>query len=178
MDSHEIAWAAGLFDGEGTIFASETMKRARKNVRLHMAVRMTTFEDVARFHRAVGVGAVRGPYTRTESGKQRKPIWAWTAGTDESVRVCVALLWPYLGANKRTQASEAIATRDQHLSKPEPLTLRKDFCRRGHDQSVNRRIHPGGGSHCVLCQRLTYVLWRDRRKCKPAADAPLFAEIS
>lgn len=173
-DSHAIAWAAGLFDGEGSIFASESMKRKRRNVRLHMAIRMTTLDDVERFHRAVGVGSVRGPY---QPNGPRKPQWAWTAGTDENVRQCVALLWPYLGKNKREQATRAFAARDEYLANPEPLNLRKAVCRRGHDQSVHRRIHPGGKSHCMACQRITYVAWRDRKNAERRGDAPLFAEV-
>lgn len=29
MDTHELAWAAGLFDGEGSVFATKFVKRGR-----------------------------------------------------------------------------------------------------------------------------------------------------
>jgi hypothetical protein len=171
-DSHEIAWAAGLFDGEGTAFASKTMKRARVNVRLHMSVRMTTRSDIERFARAVCLGVVRGPYRRDDP--KRKPIWAWVAGTEADVRQCIALLWPFLGSNKRAQAQVAIAVRDDHLANPEPLNLKKAACGRGHDQAIYRRVYSGGSSHCAACARIINAAWRARKK---AGDAPLLASV-
>lgn len=178
MNSHEIAWAAGLFDGEGSVFAANEMKRGRRHVRLHMAVRMTTLDDIKRFHRAVGVGAMSGPY---QPKGDRKLIWAWQAGPDASARYCIDLLWPYLGKNKRAQATDALKARDHYLANPEPRRLRKAVCRRGHDQSIHRRFTNRGISHgCSECQRITYAAWRDRKNSAAAFhdDAPLITEAT
>lgn len=168
----ELAWAAGLFDGEGTVFASATLHGERRRVRLCAAVAMTTVETVQRFHSAVGVGAINGPYQK--QGPRRKPQWIWRAGSEADVRGVIAAIWPWLSEPKRRQAVEAFAARDAHVENPQPLNLRKAFCRRGHEQAVHRRIHPGGKSHCVACQRITYVAWRDRNK----GDSALFAEVA
>jgi hypothetical protein len=50
----EIAWAAGLFDGEGTATICGGQRR--------LAVKMADEESVRRFHAAIGVGKVYGPY--------------------------------------------------------------------------------------------------------------------
>jgi hypothetical protein len=54
----QIAWAAGLFDGERSITLSDDV--------LHVRTRNTDLELIERFRDTIGVGAVYGPYTRGE----------------------------------------------------------------------------------------------------------------
>jgi hypothetical protein len=60
MDSvnPEIAWAAGLFEGEGSI----THVYGRTQLRIHM----TDFEVLERFLEIIGAGRIYGPYSRKE----------------------------------------------------------------------------------------------------------------
>lgn len=92
----ELAWAAGLFDGEGT--ATVCGGRGR------LALKMVDEEPVRRFHAAVGRGKVYGPYrndaaTRRD-GSPRSPFFYWiapgTVGADAA-----AVLWPWLSSPKR-----------------------------------------------------------------------------
>jgi len=68
----DTAWAAGLFEGEGSVCwlnMSTTNQRRVPNLGLS-----TTDEDVIRrFHSIVGVGFVYGPYSN--SGVGDKPYW-------------------------------------------------------------------------------------------------------
>jgi hypothetical protein len=90
-----IAWAAGLYEGEGTA--------TRCNGRLRLSVRMTNEETVRRFAAAVRCGTVYGPYKyASRDGYVRKPVWVWLADCEDAWSVA-ALLRPWLSAVRRAQ---------------------------------------------------------------------------
>ena len=94
----EIAWAAGLFDGEGSI------THTRRD--LQVLLKNTDFELVDRFERIVERGRVYGPYERQErDGFVRKPAWLWVAHGDAGHDV-IDLLAPWLSARRLGQARE------------------------------------------------------------------------
>lgn len=164
--STELAWAAGLFDGEGSVFVSRTVKRGRAHVRLMAGLQMTTEDVVHRFSAAVGIGAVRGPYF---NGKIAwKPKWGWYAGSDGDVRNAMLLLWPWLSAPKKEQASRAFAAREDYIANPPPLPDRhRMLCKRGHELSTTRYSRPGGRGHCRICQVARNLAYRKRRDAPP-----------
>jgi hypothetical protein len=99
MDREEIAWAAGVFEGEGSF----TMSGHRRNS--HTATVSMCDEDVVRrFYKAVGIGYVNGPYQN--SGINRKPYYRWQTARFEHVQALVAMLWPWLGQRRRARAKE------------------------------------------------------------------------
>jgi hypothetical protein len=95
----EIAWAAGLFDGEGSITLSGRC--------LHVRLRNTDLELVERFHAIIGIGTVYGPYSRQpQDGLRRKPVWDWVAREEDALDA-LALMWSWLSARRRDQAHAA-----------------------------------------------------------------------
>jgi hypothetical protein len=97
--SEQIAWAAGLFDGEGSITLSGES--------LHVRMRNTDFELIERFHDVLRIGSVYGPYTRDErDGYRRKPFWDWVAREEDGLDA-LALMWQWLSARRRDQAHAA-----------------------------------------------------------------------
>lgn len=88
----EVAWAAGFFEGEGTI----TTSRGRLVVRLNN----TDSEPVYQFAHIVNFGEVYGPY---QYDPRRKPFWVWLAEDYEGLEV-LELLWPWLSPRRRGQA--------------------------------------------------------------------------
>ncbi len=100
----ELAWAAGLFDAEGSISRS-------RYPRLELAQASQTGQphsSLQRFHAAVGgIGRVSGPRT-VKSGWSRLPQFRWEASSFESVQAVLALLWNDLGAVKRSDAHRAL----------------------------------------------------------------------
>jgi hypothetical protein len=90
----EIAWAAGLFEGEGcmTITGGQPVMR----------VASTDRDSTDRFYEIMGVGKVYGPY---HQGPPRKPNWVWVAyGVD--TLLAIQLLVPWLGERHRARARE------------------------------------------------------------------------
>jgi hypothetical protein len=100
MDSvnPEIAWAAGLFEGEGSI----THVRGRTQLRIQMA----DPEVLERFLEIVGVGKIYGPYTKpARDGYKRKPRWIWICD-GPFVPVIFRTLAPWLSTRRRGRGRE------------------------------------------------------------------------
>jgi hypothetical protein len=96
----EVAWAAGFFEGEGTI----TQSGGRLVVRLNN----TDPEPVYRFANIVGFGEVYGPYQYEQPDRRkRKPFWVWLAEEYEGLEV-LELLWPWLSGRRHCQALDLV----------------------------------------------------------------------
>lgn len=97
----EWAWAAGLFEGEGTILASKKRRYRRLEIQLKM-----TDEDVVRHFRSVVGGKVFGPYNYDQpDGIVRKPHWLWRSDGVDPARI-LRTMWPWLGQRRRARAEE------------------------------------------------------------------------
>lgn len=95
----DIAWAAGLFEGEGTIFSAD-------GGRPRLALCMTDKDVVDRFRDILG-GTVSGPYR--EGQENRKLMYKWQEGKVGTVQSVLRQFWPYLGERRREQAALAFA---------------------------------------------------------------------
>lgn len=104
MGCERIAWAAGLFEGEGC----SSIYGGWKGRRYPALCLGSTDEDVLRrFARIVKGGNVTGPY---RYGKNVKPMWSWRAAARADVQRIGRLLRPYLGARRRARLREVLAT--------------------------------------------------------------------
>ena len=109
MDT-ELAWAAGFFDGEGTIGCYSQPARLRSNgttigrPRLRLCITQNRTDSLARFQHALGglgsIGACR----------PRTGCYQFNVYADQDVRRALSLLWPYLSGAKRAQTLAALAT--------------------------------------------------------------------
>lgn len=100
-DAH-MAWAAGLFEGNGAI----TVCRGR----VRLSLKMTDEETVLRFHKTVGAGKVYGPYrnrTGEKDGYARSDYWMWLAEGAEARRVAAAIS-PWLGSRRLDRIDEVM----------------------------------------------------------------------
>ena len=95
----EIAWAAGLFEGEGTIYAD----RKKGRLRIRFTISITDLDVLERFHRAVGVGSISGPYWHKRS---TKPYWSWKARKTPDVEKMVRIFAPFLGERRLARLIE------------------------------------------------------------------------
>jgi hypothetical protein len=95
----ELAWAAGFFEGEGSITQS--------NGRPLLQVRNNDPAPLHRFRRAVQAGKVYGPYT-TRTRMSRKPFWQWAATGCDGLDV-LRMLSPWLSERRLGQAFDMLA---------------------------------------------------------------------
>lgn len=106
-EEQALAWAAGLFDGEGSTELHTRRTAERTWFSLRSRVSQCDANGVPavlrRFHSIAGCGRIDGP----TSGEGYENAYKWDAGADDTLRV-LPKLWPWLGTVKRVQAIEAI----------------------------------------------------------------------
>jgi hypothetical protein len=138
------AWAAGLFEGEGSIEINRGEERRANNVRLRLN---TTDRDVLeRFSAVAGVGSIRecrAP-SLTTANPHWKTIWGWSMGQADECRRLLNEWLPHLGERRSMRALEALAL----LDSKEEFDYRTCYCGK-HFKSKGR----GGdgeriGSYC------------------------------
>jgi hypothetical protein len=100
----EIAWAAGLFEGEGCVTETDG--------RFTMRLNNTDERVVRRFDEIVVWGLVYGPYRqlRNRDGRRRKPFWVWVA-QDYNAYDAFNLLAPWLSERRLQRAYELTGVR-------------------------------------------------------------------
>ena len=69
MESHDFAWAAGFFDGEGWV----NRKKRGVQSRINQAGLDGVPEVLVKFRRIVGVGRIKGPVIV----EGRQPLYYW-----------------------------------------------------------------------------------------------------
>lgn len=142
-----LAWAAGLFEGEGSCHIGRTAHRQPC-----VSLGMTDQDVVARFVDIVGVGHVRSYPSRSEN---RKGVFRWSVqGADEVSAVLSAIL-PWLGVRRRARALEVLA-------RAEEIIAARGLCKRGHDLAIETNVYmhvKSGKRHCRPCR-----MQRDRSR--------------
>ncbi len=125
--STDIAWAAGLFEGEGSI----TLQKDGRRVSL--ALGMTDEDVVRRFAKIMDVGTV-GMLMRDHRGAHYKTMWRWQASAHHDVLAVIFLLGPWFGARRRAKADQAV----------DRIVWALVHCSRGHDKPSGSK----GGKTC------------------------------
>lgn len=145
----ELAWAAGIFEGEGSLSLA-----AGKYPRI--TVSMTDEDTMRRFARAMEVGKIYGPYTRG----RHKPYHAWTACTFEDVQYAVCLIWFGLGQRRRDQTRKTL-----RASVVTGHSVKWRTCKNGHAWTPDNIISQASGyKRCRTC-RLAYSReWKRRQR--------------
>lgn len=138
FNREELAWAAGLMDGEGHI-------GYRKN---HGGITLTIGNTdktlLERFNRAIlNLGHFYGPYKLKKSQKLMYEIRVWKF---EAVQAVIAMLWQWLGDNRKHQAKTSLELHLQNVWHP---ALVNKFCRRGHQKVQGR-----GAAWCKECDTI------------------------
>ncbi len=96
----EIAWAAGLFEGEGCLTFSNSQQKFAT-----ASINMVDFDVVERFALLCGVGSVYRE--RQQEARGWKPQLKWSASGIEAVGVATVLL-PHFGDRRRKRATEIL----------------------------------------------------------------------
>lgn len=100
MDRHELAWAAGFFDGEGWANRSGRGMQSRIN----QADPDGVPDVLLRFQRVVGCGRIHGPVR--EQGRQ--DLYYWDATSRGDVDAVAKAIWPWLSDVKRSEFLTAL----------------------------------------------------------------------
>jgi hypothetical protein len=101
MERHELAWAAGFFDGEGWA----AIRKRGVHSRINQAGPNGMPAVLLKFKRVVGVGRLKGP--NVAEGKQ--DLYWWEATSRPDVERVAELIGPWLCPAKRAEFESAIA---------------------------------------------------------------------
>tara|TARA_R100000322_G_scaffold133850_1_gene89848 strand:+ start:70 stop:504 length:435 start_codon:yes stop_codon:yes gene_type:complete len=107
MRESDIAYLAGLFDGEGSLQCKKGWERKKKHkgkgyrmsnsMRISMEIAMTDESVIRWVHETLQVGSVikRNVKGLNKAGKKYKTQWRWRCTFREAYYVC-RLIWPYV----------------------------------------------------------------------------------
>lgn len=98
------AWAAGLFEGEGSIARREGN---RVNHLWQVTLTSTDHDVVLAFHEVVEVGRIYGPYQPKRPGS--KLYWRWTVSDRLGIEAFAKMIGPYLLSRRRARLAECLA---------------------------------------------------------------------
>lgn len=104
ISPEEIAWAAGLFEGEGCFSSKRSQNTARRYP--NACLSMTDEDVVRKFFHIVRTGAVYGPVVR--KNKKWKPQWKWSVSRYEDVAEIGKLFLPWLGWRRQQQLKDTL----------------------------------------------------------------------
>ena len=103
MENHNLAWAAGFFDGEGWA----NRQRRGVNSRINQASLDGVPEVLTKFKRIVGVGRIHGPVI--VEGK--RPLYYWDATSRPDLLQVVERIGPWLCPVKRAEFERTLGGR-------------------------------------------------------------------
>lgn len=133
--SEQIAWAAGLFEGEGFFRRTPVAKRVYLSVGIETRDLdvITAFVTILRAHGVQPEHRTNGPQyqsrilkrERTKKNPNHSDIYRWTTA-GHTARHAYELMRPYLGERRRRRADEILAeadATDAAISKPRTCEL-------------------------------------------------------
>ncbi len=155
--SAEMAWAAGIFEGEGC-FRMTHPHHAKEPVAV-LVLQMTDEDTVSRFCEIVGSGRVRGPEDR---GPGHKPMFLLDVAARADVRRIILAFLPWLGRRRTAKAKQLL----EHIERLDAAAKhRSEFCPRGHPRTPETTyVNPRGYSYCRVCKRDIGREWMQQKR--------------
>ena len=141
---NSFAWAAGLFDAEGsTSLSDHRSHEGHKMVEasITQGSKGDMPDELTRFVSVIGLGKVYGPYQQEGANE---PVFRWRAYAGDDARSVIHVLQPWLGDVKRRQARSAFQVIDGQRALVRGRAewgSHKTHCVHGHDYAT-ARIRP------------------------------------
>lgn len=101
MDAIDIAWFAGIFEGEGTIYLNDRGGKSKPSP--IMRVRMCDEDIINRIQQVTGVGTV---IKETNLTVNRKTIYVWQTGNKRNIARLLLAIAPLLGDRRKNRILE------------------------------------------------------------------------
>lgn len=105
MTKIEIAWLAGLFEGEGSFYINRIKKYGKVYEYPCAGIRMTDEDVVRRAHKLFGAGNIRTTRPKNPKWKQN---WTWTVNGKELTERLYTMLLPYLGLRRASVGKQIL----------------------------------------------------------------------
>lgn len=98
----DLAWAAGIIEGEGTIH----VRNRGTHQTVVLGVTMSDLDVLEHLRGVLGVGTIVGPYQQRPGVK---PLWHWNVTCARHVAAAVMTLYPLLHERRREQVRKVLA---------------------------------------------------------------------
>ena len=159
MNDIDLAWLAGLIEGEGS-FLVHLVRHKFYTIAIQVVM---TDEDVVRKCLSVsGMGTVTKPRQRNPKWK---PIWVWRVHKRTDVVALMNDLYPYMGKRRRAQIDACLAVNEEHPYQ-DPAQYQKDktHCPKGHPYSGDNLYSHKGKRHCKACRMQAKIRYRQKQR--------------
>lgn len=111
MSEIDLAWASGLFEGEGCF---SYHRKAGGDVQTQAIMTSTDLDVLERFQEVVGMGKIRSKNPKVhELGK--KNAWAWQVTSEMEFRKLGLMLWAHLGKRRKARFMEILDILDNRV---------------------------------------------------------------
>jgi hypothetical protein len=145
--THNDAWLAGMFEGEGTLGIYHSKTNGKEYGSVTMAITSTDYDVLDAVLATAGCGQLTKEYRHKGVGKEHyKPFKTWTVRSLPDAQALIRRIRPYLLARRGARADEVLALRPLNPAAPgrgggkDPARL----CFAG--------LHPMNGKrYCLAC---------------------------
>lgn len=174
LSVRDIAWLAGIVEGEGCIAISHTNRRTTSANSIRIHVGMTDKDVVERVAAIFGTRMIGPHYSKDRDGHKRKPQYRAVV-TQGLAASWMMTIYPLLGERRRQAAGEALAFWRQYplngrmfvphrLGHPDHGTRyalpgsystelpAQTHCKRGHELKEDNIYRNDHGRSCRQCQ--------------------------
>lgn len=162
------AWAAGLFEGEGSAICAP-MGPKRAGLQRRLQVPMCDSDVLEKLRKVLGAGTVRvSRRAKAGTSKRWRTVFVWTCSTWREIERIARGFYPYLRSRRRLQVDFLLA----HPAGPPGWASRKT-CKRGHPISgPDADIYSYGNQRqCRPCHALGYRERIGRRRAVTSPDS-------
>ena len=104
MTSEDIAWVAGIFEADGSLYVDKNGKGGTAFPCL--AIGMTDEDTIQKLKTTIGVGDVQGPYPGATDN--RKPYWRYRLRNKDAVEKLCELMLPWLSKRRTAKVHEIL----------------------------------------------------------------------
>ncbi len=120
INREDLAWAAGFVDGEGC-FTVKNESKATKGGSIYRYPKLCVAQSgsnvlLLKLQTLFRCGVVYGPYTKNHS-TAKKPRWIYEISGFEKVQFAAALVWSWLGQEKKNRANALLSGYLVHLNR-------------------------------------------------------------
>jgi hypothetical protein len=150
----DVAWAAGLFEGEGCI--SYGVKRGNVIVQ----VRMTDRDIIERLHAVVPCPKIGIVLPKSDHHKTQ---YRWTLTAPDRIREFLNMTLPYFGERRSTRAQELLAFLDTRPGRG-ARNGRKTHCPKGHEYTPENTTPIGPDKTWRACRTCNRNYMRARKR--------------
>lgn len=153
-----VAWAAGLYEGEGTAMAKPYRHRKRGHS-AYVRIKMTDIEPLQMFHEVIGFGLFNGPYEGVN-----KPCWEWSSNGWEGMETVLELFRPFLSPRRIEQLEGALEKKPPKRKFALPCGMTKENSGAGYMRHRNNNT-----PCCEPCHEAMSNYNRERYKARKSA---------